>query len=176
MVAIDLGLSVKWANMNIGAEQCSDAGYFFAWGDISPASTFNISNLSRQLKLMPSDNLLKLSPKNDAAFHLLGNSWRLPTRNEAIELIEKCEIEIANFNGVYGTKVSSSNGNYIFLPNTGRIEENKLLDVERLYYWFSTSLGDLDADGLGGYRGDLRWYHSYRQYIGRCIRPVYDSM
>lgn len=32
-VAVDLGLSVKWANMNVGAEEVTDYGTFFAWGE-----------------------------------------------------------------------------------------------------------------------------------------------
>lgn len=32
-VAVDLGLSVKWANMNVGAENVTDYGTYFAWGE-----------------------------------------------------------------------------------------------------------------------------------------------
>ena len=31
--AVDLGLSVKWASMNVGAEKESDYGLYFAWGE-----------------------------------------------------------------------------------------------------------------------------------------------
>lgn len=31
--AVDLGLSVKWANMNLGATKSSDLGLYFSWGD-----------------------------------------------------------------------------------------------------------------------------------------------
>lgn len=30
---VDMGLSVKWATMNIGAEKVSDYGDYFAWGE-----------------------------------------------------------------------------------------------------------------------------------------------
>ena len=33
--AVDLGLSVKWANMNVGATAETDYGTYFAWGEIS---------------------------------------------------------------------------------------------------------------------------------------------
>ena len=33
---VDLGLSVKWATCNVGAEKPEDSGDFFAWGEISP--------------------------------------------------------------------------------------------------------------------------------------------
>ena len=31
--AVDLGLSVKWANMNVGAKKPSGYGTYFAWGE-----------------------------------------------------------------------------------------------------------------------------------------------
>ena len=34
--AIDLGLSVKWANMNIGAASPEDFGDYYAWGELEP--------------------------------------------------------------------------------------------------------------------------------------------
>lgn len=33
VVAVDLGLSVKWANMNVGATSATDYGTYFCWGE-----------------------------------------------------------------------------------------------------------------------------------------------
>lgn len=45
--AVDLGLSVKWANMNIGATSMEDYGDYFAWGETvgynGGKNTFNTS-------------------------------------------------------------------------------------------------------------------------------------
>lgn len=41
--AIDLGLSVKWANMNVGAKNTEDYGDFFAWGETEPKSDYSWS-------------------------------------------------------------------------------------------------------------------------------------
>lgn len=45
--AVDLGLSVKWANMNIGATSIDDYGDYFAWGETvgykGGKRTFNVS-------------------------------------------------------------------------------------------------------------------------------------
>ena len=30
---VDLGLSVKWATVNIGAEKSTEPGSYFAWGE-----------------------------------------------------------------------------------------------------------------------------------------------
>jgi len=34
--AVDLGLSVKWASLNVGAWGCWDYGDYYAWGEIEP--------------------------------------------------------------------------------------------------------------------------------------------
>jgi hypothetical protein len=40
MRAIDLGLSVKWADRNLGANTPADVGDFYAWAEISPKSEY----------------------------------------------------------------------------------------------------------------------------------------
>ena len=34
--AVDLGLSVKWASMNVGAKKATDFGTYYAWGETQP--------------------------------------------------------------------------------------------------------------------------------------------
>ena len=48
-----------------------------------------------------------------------GSPWRMPTHEEALELIEKCAWEAYTENGVAGAKVTGPNGNSIFLPFAG---------------------------------------------------------
>ena len=40
---VDLGLSVKWATCNVGADFPEDYGDYFAWGETEPKSTYNWS-------------------------------------------------------------------------------------------------------------------------------------
>jgi uncharacterized protein YjdB len=37
---VDLGLSVKWATCNVGAEKPEDYGDYFAWGETKPKKNF----------------------------------------------------------------------------------------------------------------------------------------
>ena len=37
---VDLGLSVKWATCNVGADSPEDYGDYFAWGETEPKSTY----------------------------------------------------------------------------------------------------------------------------------------
>ena len=39
--AVDLGLSVKWANMNVGAKKDSGFGTYFAWGETKPKKYYS---------------------------------------------------------------------------------------------------------------------------------------
>ena len=39
--AVDMGLSVKWANMNVGAKKSSGFGTYFAWGETKPKEYYS---------------------------------------------------------------------------------------------------------------------------------------
>ena len=43
--AVDLALSVKWANMNLGAVSPEDYGAFFSWGETTTKSSFSWSTV-----------------------------------------------------------------------------------------------------------------------------------
>lgn len=40
---VDLGLSVKWATCNVGAEKPEDYGDYFAWGETKPKTDYSWS-------------------------------------------------------------------------------------------------------------------------------------
>ena len=39
---VDLGLSVKWATCNLGAQKPEDYGYYFAWGETKPKESYDL--------------------------------------------------------------------------------------------------------------------------------------
>lgn len=41
---VDLGLSVKWATVNIGAETPYEIGDYFAWGETEPKDNYDWSS------------------------------------------------------------------------------------------------------------------------------------
>jgi len=43
---VDLGLSVKWATCNVGAEKPEECGNYYAWAETNTKSTYNISTYS----------------------------------------------------------------------------------------------------------------------------------
>lgn len=67
------------------------------------------------------DILEPMSGSNDIAHAKWGGSWRLPTKAECQELMDKCAFQGINYKGVNGMQIVGPNGNAIFLPAAGRI-------------------------------------------------------
>ena len=185
---VDLGLSVKWANCNIGANSPEKYGDNFAWGETDPKSTYEWSTYKwcngsskTQIKYCTSssygtvDNKTVLEATDDAATVNWGGAWRMPTDAEWTELREKCTWTWTTQNGVKGYKVTRrSNGNSIFLPAAGYRYGSSLYDAgSRGDYW-SNSL----STGIPSYAYSLSLTSSYvtwlsnDRYIGRSVRPV----
>lgn len=120
---VDLGLSVKWASANIGADESSRHGYHYAWGEITEKTAYEKWNY----KVYASP--VVLGSENDVCAYLLGNGWRLPTVAEWQELIDNCTWKVGKDNDVDGYIVTSNKGGAsasIFLTYSGTIdgEEN----------------------------------------------------
>ena len=132
--AVDLGLSVMWADRNVEVKSLEHTGDFFKWGGVRPyledgentvGKIYNISNT-----------------KYDVAHVCLGGKWRLPTKKEFEELLSKCSYKLDDSKDGGVSFISKSNGNKIFFPSTE-------LDPEkgyRGYYWTGT-----------GYNSEQSW-------------------
>ena len=110
---VDLGLSVKWATMNVGASKAEEYGDYFAWGETQPKSTYDWSmykycngssstltkycNMSSYGNNGFTDNKTQLELSDDAARVNWGGSWRMPTDAEWTELYEQCTRELLPF-------------------------------------------------------------------------------
>lgn len=147
--AVDLGLSVKWANMNVGATKPAGYGKYFAWGETQTKEfyswkTYAWSRSDGQFmtKYSNNDGRMQLAPVDDAARSQWGGDWRMPTATEFEELVDpdKCKWEWTTVDGVNGYKVTGKKtGNSIFLPITGArfYGECKFRGIYGLY-WTST--------------------------------------
>ena len=135
---VDLGLSVKWATCNVGAQNPEDYGEYYAWGETITKTTYTWKNYRfrvsgdtySDLKFSnydPAeilDHLKKtvLDLADDVANVKWGGNWRMPTIANLTELANNCTFASATVNNVKGVKVTSNiNGNYIFLPSNGYI-------------------------------------------------------
>ena len=139
---VDLGLSVKWASKNLEGNHIYSKNSFYAWGEVStkgPSYTWDnykwITMVSASsgyfVKYYETDRLSKLEQNDDAAFvnrsFYGGNDFsRLPTAQEARELINRCTWTWGVYNGENGYKVEGPNGNSIFLPAAGTLAQNSI--------------------------------------------------
>ena len=122
--AVDLGLSVKWAACNLGAKAPEEYGSYFEWGATTEnkAMTYydkNKTTGSYNSRFTDLGNEIS-GTQYDAARVQLGNPWRMPTKDEMQELLDKCTNKYLKYKGTEGVLFIAANGNCIFLPATGK--------------------------------------------------------
>ena len=158
-MAVDLGLSVRWADCNVGANSPEQFGNLFGWGD--PTG----QNYTRKEEDYPRGNIAKT--QYDMAYVNWGGAWRLPTHAECEELVSKCSWAVIMRNGTRGYQITGPNGSNIFLPSAGYTEggngrywyygapPNSACshpeDFESCYYWGSEEMYSKDACCLSLY-------------------------
>ena len=128
---IDLGLSVKWAGWDVGSDSPEVPGDLYAWGETETKSEYTSTNYIHFLN----DNLggnfrttgLYCNIGNDgdisgtqydAAHVKWGGGWRMPTKEEAEELLSQCTKKYLTYKGQRGWLLTGPNGNKIFLGVT----------------------------------------------------------
>lgn len=186
---VDLGLSVKWGNMDLGALSDKENGDLYAWGETSPRvtnatndykyGTFPTGSYGTMTKYNETDGLTVLEACDDAATALLGPKWRMPTADEWRELLNNCTWSDNMINASTLSYTISGNGNYIRL--TAAMSERNY--YKYVWYWSSSVVtGAFDNT----YATDFRFAYDYDEYeiqvpgtasVPRynicAIRPVY---
>ena len=171
---IDLGLSVKWAACNLGAQRPEQYGSYFAWGETAPKISYNRDNSVTFNKALKDVSGV---PDYDAACADRGMPVRIPTNQEISELCERCSWRWTVFNGIGGMIITGPNGSSIFMPAAGFYIGSSLFgDGENGYYWTSTpfSEDEREAHYLDFDKKFYYWGNWMRRYIGQTIRPVLD--
>ena len=152
---VDLGLSVKWATMNVGAKTEEDYGHYYMWGSITPntpdecnwANTpFNNGATSYDTTYFNSvkDTVIPnkvLAKEYDVAVQIMGGDWRMPTKDECQELYKNTTQSWVTINGVNGRKFTSKTdtSKYIFIPAAGYYYNGSVSEVGTYgYIWSST--------------------------------------
>ncbi|MBR6104627.1 MAG: hypothetical protein IKP81_06190 [Paludibacteraceae bacterium] len=155
---VDLGLKsgTLWATHNVGATKPSEYGHYFAWGETQQKEDYdwktykwcnnvyeNMTKYCLDSTCAIIDSLTSLEPNDDAATVLWGKKWRMPSREEQIELLDECNWEwVEDFNntGVKGhLGTSKINKRTIFLPASGIFIVTMVNGInESAGYWSST--------------------------------------
>ena len=181
-----------WATTNVGAEKPEDYGYYFWWGDTTgyrpSGTTFSFSFESSNCPTYgKSESQLKeggwltnggvLAPEHDAAQAHWGGAWRMPTKQELDDLVNKCDWNETTLNGVKGWIVTGRDAyksDSIFLPCAGYGFGTSLHDAGSYgYYWSSVPSSDNFSYSWYLYFISSLHYTGFDyRFIGFPVRPV----
>ena len=195
--AVDLGLSVLWANCNIGAKQPRDYGAHLSWGEPTGilwsgrGIGWNDNGYTWN-----TDNYGGNNPPADIASTALdvvaanwGEDWHIPTYDQAKELCELCQWKLQTYGDIKWYEVIGPNGNSIVMPLAGmygddvnssyRFQAGPYHVGERGYYWTSTSCptpSSAEERGYGVNEGVVTaWCFKFNSKDGDDMTPVFSD-
>ena len=169
---VDLGLSVYWADYNVGSTESTEVGGCYGWGDIT--GTYYTKDETMYPSANPPSDIS--GTEYDIASDKWGNGWRIPTKEEMEELVDNCDITWQNWCKCWKF-TSRINGNSIKLPYAS-VRNGKSTFYDECGYWTST----LDRAYMGAYAlyalksgGDIDNINHFKRSYGLQIRPVKDK-
>lgn len=172
---VDLGLSVMWAQYNVGAEAPEQFGGYYAWGEteekeVYSSATYTLKNADGEF----TDLGDICGTEYDVAHVKWGYQWRMPSCQEIQELVNECKWEWTAIDGKGGYTVTGPNGNSIFLPATGYKMNGSTANYEgeNGSYWSGTPKENSSTDAYylvfgSRYRFDYSW-----RFAGQPVRAV----
>lgn len=136
MMPVDLGLSVDWADCNIGSTASYEFGGHYCWGD---PTGMEITTIDDAFPTIISGTQYDIVAAN------FGKGWRLPTLKEVQELLNDCKRTTTSQQGNSGISFKGPSGESIFLPKAGyEYGSGDLFFGENVtgYYW----IGELESN------------------------------
>lgn len=176
--AIDLGLSVRWATMNVGAAATADYGFYYAWGETDTKSAYDmVDYFDHPYEKYVSGKKTQLDSEDDVAHVRWGGEWRMPTKAEVEELIENCVWTWTTYGGHHGNIVIGGNGNAIFIPAAGYRDGSSYHNYNYSYgyYWSSSLCEDKESRAwfFGAHEGNERsMNNTISRRCGLSVRPI----
>ena len=176
---VDLALpsGLKWATRNVGASTPYELGGLYGWGD---ATGYHTESNNRYYYMSRPDTAYISHTRMDIATVQWGPNWRIPSKEEAEELIDNCTYERAIVDGCEGIWFKSKNNNEkMFMPCAGDryIENIRTVTPNHAhgYYWtanlYPTDNAAAYAFHWDGYTNMYKPAFKER-YFGCSIRPV----
>lgn len=166
---VDLGLSVRWADRNMGAATPKEPGLLIGWGDTT------LTNLSKKLQYFPIEaaNEDIIGGNYDVATQKWDDKWRMPSMKEMQELIDSC-LWIWNADSMGYDITRKGYEGHLFLPVTGRrVGMAEAADGQKGFYW-TGSIGRDNQNGvsLSFAEDEITDLIEQLRYLGLAIRPV----
>ena len=192
---VDLGLpsGLLWATCNVGAVTPEGYGIHFAWGETTPKAYYDGSTYQYYIgnKLTKycynasygyngyTDDLTTLQPEDDAATANWGNDWRMPTKEDFVELYNNTTHIWTTQNSVNGCLFTALNGNSLFLPAAGYGNGYSVSGEGSSGLYWSSSLYTEQVAPVGAWHlffnsGSCSTYCGDRDY-GLSVRPVRNA-
>lgn len=142
---VDLGLGVLWADRNVGSASPSDDGGVFLWGSVT-------GMLGKMAEAEKKPDIPEIfNSTYDTAHMCWGGDWRMPSRDDFIELFTKCKVTLVKDADGWESilKFTGPNGNSILLPMTGEVRNSYDSEPYR-YKWPDGNywIGETNRDGI----------------------------
>ena len=133
---VDLGLPsrLRWAKYNLGASNEEEAGLYFQWGDTqgytaeqvgvdkqfkSDYSDYKFGTSPNFTKYNSTDRKTTLDLEDDAVHVMMGGNWRMPTKDDLIELVSGTDIYlVTNENSEIQATITEEEGFPIYFTFT----------------------------------------------------------
>ncbi len=165
---VDMGLSVEWATVNVGATKPEEVGGLYGFGD---KTLFNVS--TQAADYIDTDIL---STEYDLATMYIPDAYT-PSKAQMQELVDNTTAELTTENGVAGYRFTAANKNSIFLPLTGTRTGSEVSGADALAAYWTSSVDAADADHASALTatGGKATVTGANRYEGLAIRAVRTS-
>lgn len=183
-IAIDLGLSVKWAPINVGSYDIGNVGDKFAWGETYSKAEYNWLTYKyakgSSTMYIPLEYSDIKGTEYDAATVNWGKNWRMPTTEEFDELIQNCSFIFKNTLNHVGFEIIGPNGNKVFFPcessRSYSYYEDRVIILAYATEYYSSQSSRLNRESVDANAltiSDDSYYISTKmKCTGGYIRPV----
>ncbi|MBR1464850.1 MAG: dockerin type I repeat-containing protein [Bacteroidaceae bacterium] len=174
---IDMGNAGRWSCCNVGAEGPWDIGGLYAWGETTTKEYYDWSNYAHADGSMATVHYLLRNiagTEYDVASSEWQGEWSMPSFRQ-LKGLGELQREWISVNGTEGVKITSSNGNCIFLPSKS--------DSNSGWYWSASLQKNDNTCAKCIYFNSGEWVttmwqdgqdvaNASHRYLGHPIRPV----
>ena len=175
--SVDMGLPSKtlWRDRNLGASSSSSTGTYYAWAETSGKTSYTTGNYKwaqdngwdypSRYNGKNGDGFWYLKDNNyvdDAARVTLGESWRVPSLADFLELRDNCTITAKSGGFSFKAKNPDKKGSYneLFFPFNGR-KDGSTLGYEDGDSYYGESQCYFWMDEVTYYQSSGQYYYVY---------------